>query len=155
MRITNTHVYFWGSYLSNFYWQPFTARIRDQDFYFHTSEQYYMAMKAAFFKDEIAFHQTMDAPDAKSAKAFGRTVRNFDQDRWDMISTPIMDKACMLKFEAGEHKQKISKSMKGKNSGPKSEEHQKKITESLKGKNGNHVLTKLNEKSVKLNGRTI
>ena len=102
MRVTNSHVYFWGSYLSNFFWQPFTAIIGKSQIEFHTSEQFYMAVKAAFFDDEVAFHQILDAPDAKAAKAIGRTVKNFDADKWDMISYKVMLKGVEFKFDAGE-----------------------------------------------------
>lgn len=103
MRITNTHVYFWSSYLSNFYWQPFQVEFDGGLLLdFHTSEQFYMFTKAFYFNDPESAINILTAPDAKSAKAIGRTVKNFDADSWDEVSYDFMLKGCMLKFEAGE-----------------------------------------------------
>ena len=95
-RETDTHIYFWGSYLSNFYWCPFTDG--KDDIVWKTSEHYYMAMKAAEFNDYDSFLAIIQAPDAKSAKSIGRSVKNFDPVRWDKVCDGYMFTACMHKF---------------------------------------------------------
>lgn len=100
-RETDTHIYFWGSYLSNFYWTPFTDG--KDDIVWKTSEHYYMAMKAAEFGDYDSFDAIVLAPDAKSAKAIGRKVKGFGAERWDKVSEEYMFTACMHKFLNNEH----------------------------------------------------
>lgn len=102
MRVTDTHVYFWGSYLSNFYRAPFKATVEFPLFSdlveFHSSEQYYMVCKALHFKDYDSVEKILTAPDAKIAKAFGREVKNFDADEWNKNSYPHMVRAVRYKF---------------------------------------------------------
>ena len=95
MRVTDTHIYFWGSYLSNFYWAPFTV----QDITYHSSEQYFMMCKAIQFDDFDAAEKILNAHDAKAAKALGRKVKNFDVNVWDEHSLPAMLDAVLYKFE--------------------------------------------------------
>lgn len=107
MRETDTHVYFWGSYLSNFAWAPFECAFPNNDFEdrqlkFTTSEQCYMAFKAFAFEDLETLDQILEAPDAKSAKALGRAVRGFDAEKWDSISYDCMRYAVAEKFMANE-----------------------------------------------------
>lgn len=109
MRETDTHVYFWGSFLSNFAWAPFECAFPTDDFEgpdrmlkFTTSEQCYMAFKAFVFEDFEAFDQILAAPDAKSAKALGRAVKGFDAEKWDTISYDCMRYAVLEKFLANE-----------------------------------------------------
>jgi ribA/ribD-fused uncharacterized protein len=98
MRVTDTHVYFWGSFLSNFYYAPFKVILNDEEMTFLTSEHYYMYMKARRFNDEESAHNILAAPEAKIAKAFGRGVKNFDSDIWDEVAVGVMTKACTHKF---------------------------------------------------------
>lgn len=107
MRETDTHVYFWGSFMSNFAWAPFKIdrRVFPVNFTvggeyvdFTTSEQFYMACKAAHFDDESSFQLILEAPDAKSAKAIGRKVAGFDAAEWDRVSTSTMYYAIYNKF---------------------------------------------------------
>jgi len=108
MRETDSHVYFWGSFLSNFAWAPFVVSFYEEGsdpstsrkipVRFHTSEQYYMFMKAVTFEDGDAMMAILEAPDAKSAKAEGRKVKNFDEQRWYDMSYEVMVDALRLKF---------------------------------------------------------
>jgi len=103
MRETDSHIYFWGSYLSNFYWAQFTVHfpfpLFQEDVTFHSSEQYYMALKALHFRDYQSLYCILDAPDAKTAKKFGRKVKNFDEQEWYDISYNEMYKAVYAKFD--------------------------------------------------------
>lgn len=106
MRVTDTHVYFWGSYLSNFAWTTINTPfyypgVNDKELIheFHSSEQLFMAYKALYFKDLDILQEILVAPDAKSAKALGREVKNFDPIKWNEVSKVFMTKACYLKFD--------------------------------------------------------
>jgi len=98
MRTTDTHVFFWGSFLSNFYYAPFDVAFEGETLHFKSSEQAYMASKALFFGDSAAFRKILDAFDAREAKAIGRTVNNFDAIAWDEVSYEAMFSACVAKF---------------------------------------------------------
>ena len=56
---------------------------------FMTSEHYYMFMKAVTFEDGDSMLAIVQAPDAKTAKALGRKVKNFDEKRWYDMSYDI------------------------------------------------------------------
>ncbi|MDR3503060.1 MAG: NADAR family protein [Legionella sp.] len=103
MRETDTHIYFWGSFLSNFYWTTIKANfsfpLYSEEVEFHSSEQYYMALKAQYFGDFTSVSKIIMAPDAKSAKAFGRKVIGFDAKEWYEISRSKMYQAVLAKFE--------------------------------------------------------
>lgn len=101
MRVTDTHVYFWGSYLSNFYISRIysTPDCALQNFTYCCSEQLFMMEKALHFKDyESAFAMT-NAPDGASVKAIGRQVKGFDVEEWSKVCYGKMLIACKAKFE--------------------------------------------------------
>lgn len=107
MRVTDTHVYFWKSYLSNFARAPFTCafptpEFDDRSITFSTSEQCYMAFKAFAFMDDERLEEILATPDPRSAKALGSQVRGFDQEKWNDISTPVMIWAAFNKFSQNE-----------------------------------------------------
>jgi ribA/ribD-fused uncharacterized protein len=77
-RITNTHVYFWKSKLSNWYHCPFKYKGR----LFQNSEQAFMWEKAIFFSDNDIADDILNTPDPKEAQALGRKVKNFDREKW-------------------------------------------------------------------------
>jgi ribA/ribD-fused uncharacterized protein len=78
-RITNTHVFFWGSEFSNWYECEFTYL--DEKFY--NSEQAFMSRKAAYFEDWETFDKIIKSgQDPSVAKKLGREVKNFDSKLW-------------------------------------------------------------------------
>jgi len=118
-RETQTHIYFWGSFLSNFWWTKTKLSLGGIYFEYHSSEQIYMALKAIHFGafpspedaknllermqepnyfPTTAFEKILMAPDAKSAKAEGRLVPGFDPEVWDKVSYPRMRVAVLAKF---------------------------------------------------------
>jgi len=98
MRVTDTHIYFWGSFLSNFAWAPFKTTVLGEELEFHTSEQYFMLHKALVFKDVVSYHKILNAPDARAAKALGKKVKDFDPEIWNKVCNKVMFDACYLKF---------------------------------------------------------
>jgi len=95
VKETNTHIYFWGSFLSNFY--PVKMKFAGIDF--HTSEQLYMFVKAKYFEDEAMAQMIADrGQDPKDAKAFGRKVEGFNDEEWADVREDMMYIACQRKF---------------------------------------------------------
>ncbi len=114
-RQTDTHVYFWGGIYSNFYKRQqgflFDAPLWNngpQTRFYH-SEGYYMAMKAMAFGDVIghctdagykpsALEEILRSPDPKTAKAFGRDVKKFDDPLWKTMGANMMFRGIWFKF---------------------------------------------------------
>lgn len=97
MRITDTHVYFWGSFLSN--WVPKNLNIKYDGHEFTTSEQIFMYKKAKFFNDEpyAALIVTLGT-DPKIAKELGGKVRGYNEEKWSKVREQMMYDSIYLKF---------------------------------------------------------
>lgn len=93
-RITDTHVYFWGSIFSNWY----DVQFEHNNQIFYNSEQAYMYEKAIFFRDFAIADKIYECDSPKEAKALGRQVKNFDSKKWDMESYDIMVDIIFEKF---------------------------------------------------------
>jgi ribA/ribD-fused uncharacterized protein len=63
-----------------------------------TNEHYFQAMKAVEFKDADVLKKIMAAKSAKSAKALGRKVKNFNPEVWDTRTDDVMRKGVRAKF---------------------------------------------------------
>lgn len=99
MRETNTHIYFWGSFLSN--WIPNDLRIIYMSQLFTNSEQLFMYFKAEFFNDWETAEEIVDlGKDPKTAKNLGRKVKGFNEKEWSKVREEMMYKAIMLKFKS-------------------------------------------------------
>ena len=100
MRVTDTHIYFWGSHFSNFWLCPIyaTPDCAVTGFRYNCAEQLYMVEKAMFFNDHDSALMMCYCPDGKSVKALGRKVKNFDQDEWNKVSYDKMLIACRGKY---------------------------------------------------------
>ena len=68
-----------ASCLSQWFESGFTI----DDIYYPTAEHWMMAEKAWLFDDPYHLDQIIAAPDPRTAKAFGRKVRGFDQEKWN------------------------------------------------------------------------
>lgn len=109
MRTTNTHIYFWGSFLSNFI--PSDLHIEFNNKIFSNSEQLFMYLKAMYFHDiETADKIIKEGVYPKSAKALGRQVKNYNESEWSKVREEKMYIAVMAKFSFNEElKQKLLK----------------------------------------------
>lgn len=85
-RVTNTHVYFWGSYLSNWY----ECRFKYKNLNFYNTEQAFMWEKAVYFGDMKIAEEILRTPNPKENKALGRKVKNFNANEWTKVSFQIM-----------------------------------------------------------------
>jgi hypothetical protein len=99
MRITDTHIYFWGSFLSNFI--PSDLEIQCDGHVFTNSEQLFMYFKANFFEDkETAKRIVEEGQIPKAAKDLGRLVKNYNDKEWAKVRENMMYKAISLKFDS-------------------------------------------------------
>lgn len=104
MKITNTHVYFWGGIFSNFYNCEMTYNGK----LFHSSEQLFMYLKALHFEDyEIADEILYNAFTPKEAKNLGRKVSNFNNEEWENVRESIMMEALRCKFDCNPELKKL------------------------------------------------
>ena len=97
-RVTNKHVFFWGSFLSNF--EPCYICYNDDGTmrYFTSSEQMFMYFKAKHFGDTERMEQILAAKTPKEAKKLGREVRGFDDAVWAQHRMNYMYEAVRAKF---------------------------------------------------------
>lgn len=98
MKETETHLYFWGTYLSNWY----RCSFKDSQFTYLSSEAYLMAKKALLFNDVESAQKIVNTSDPKAQKALGRLVRGFSEELWNQHKFEIMVQGLLLKFEQNE-----------------------------------------------------
>ena len=111
MKITKTHVYFWGGYLSNFAY----CDIHYFGHKFYTSEQLFMWLKAKKFNDDEALAKLEAGPmSPKDAKAIGRSVKNFNNEVWDACKEEVMFTTITVKFNQNLDFKKELLKLKGK-----------------------------------------
>ena len=89
-----TGVYFKSSYPSQWYITSFTI----DGINYNCCEQYMMAEKAKFFKDEDTRTLIMNATEPKEHKKLGREVKNFNEDEWNAVADEIVFQANLAKF---------------------------------------------------------
>ena len=99
MRITDTHIYFWGSFLSN--WIPNDLHIEYADRVFSNSEQLFMWLKAMHFNDNETAEKILElGSDPRTAKDLGREVKNYNEEEWTPLRQGTMRIAVKAKFES-------------------------------------------------------
>ncbi|MEL6979840.1 MAG: NADAR family protein [Pseudomonadota bacterium] len=64
-----------------------------------TAEHFMMAEKARLFGDEAALARILAAASPGAAKAFGREVRNFDQEAWEAAREDVVFRGSLAKAE--------------------------------------------------------
>jgi len=97
MRETDTHIYFWGTFLSN--WIPKNLSIKYDGHTFSTSEQLFMYLKAIYFDDaEMAYEIIEKGGNPKDAKNLGRKIRGYDEGLWSPVREEMMYTAIYEKF---------------------------------------------------------
>jgi hypothetical protein len=79
---------------SNMYEAPFEV----DSITFPTVEHYFQWSKAKQFGDGAAADKILKTPSAKSVKAIGKRVKDFDKDAWDKTKDGIMRTAVKAKF---------------------------------------------------------
>ena len=87
-------------YLCQWYRSPFTTPSDGQ--IFSTAEQYTMYRKAIFFRDYASAAQILTTSNPRKVKALGRSVANFDAERWDEVKLAVVEEGNYLKFSQGD-----------------------------------------------------
>jgi ribA/ribD-fused uncharacterized protein len=95
------YLFFWGEkktggFLSNFYPSTFTINTDT----FNCSEQYFMKKKQELFdpKNNVLGTQIMNETNPKDIKKYGRQVKNFTEDKWNMHKYKFMYDGVYAKF---------------------------------------------------------
>lgn len=83
---------------SNFYKAPFQVKIKDQLTTFPTVEHYFHYQKALLFDDKEAQQAILNAKDPLEVKRIGRTVKNFDPEKWEAVAPKHIANGMYLKF---------------------------------------------------------
>jgi ribA/ribD-fused uncharacterized protein len=97
MRSTDTHIYFWGSFLSN--WIPSDLVISYDKEIFSSSEQLFMYLKAKYFGDnEMAKRIILEGTHPRDAKNLGRNIQGYQEEKWDKVRMDMMLTAVYYKF---------------------------------------------------------
>lgn len=94
LEIYDKHVAFFGSVFSNFY--PCT--FEESGLIWKSSEQCFMAKKAAYFNDFEIYDMILESETPKEAKSLGRKVRGFDSEEWLKVCFEKMYEAVYSKF---------------------------------------------------------
>ena len=93
-RITDTHVFFWGSEFSNWYECEFDYKGHR----FKNSEQAFMWEKAMYFNDTEIAEKILATPSPNQNKKLGRQVKGFNSDQWLLVCLDIMVAVNYAKF---------------------------------------------------------
>lgn len=100
MKITNSHVFFYGGILSN--WaiinEGITIWIGDTEYSFPTSEHVFMALKAYVFGDIDSLQAIVESVTPRKAKQIGRQVKGFSDAIWNEKREECMMSALKAKF---------------------------------------------------------
>lgn len=94
VRQTDTHVFFWKNYLSQWYMRDF----RREGIVYCCCEQYMMAEKARLFGDDDALGEIMSSRNPAVHKKIGRQVRNYDDNKWSSVSRYVVLIGNLAKF---------------------------------------------------------
>lgn len=94
MKETSDYIYFWGSFLSNF----FETEIIYKGLKAYSSEQIFMAEKALCFNDQESYQKILQEKDPAKCKKLGKKVKGFKEDKWNEVKFQIMVMALTLKF---------------------------------------------------------
>ena len=85
---------FYGGEASQWYNSSFEF----SEYSFNCAEQFMMSAKAKLFKDDEMFDNIMNSNNPKSQKAYGRMIKNFDNEKWMEYAKDIVIVGNSLKF---------------------------------------------------------
>lgn len=101
--VTDDFVLFWHGPFSQWYPCQFTLGGAK----YNCTEQYMMAKKALFFEDEQSWLKIMACDSPKIQKAIGRTVTNFDLEKWKDVCEEIVYTGNYAKFTQSDYLKSI------------------------------------------------
>lgn len=101
----NDFVFFWGhsplkngNISENCFSQWWKCNFYENGIMFICTEQYMMYHKALLFKDYEMAYLILKSDNPKDIKAYGRRVKEFDENLWDITKEQIVIKGNILKF---------------------------------------------------------
>lgn len=95
MKITDTHVYFWNGFMSNWFKSKFSVK----GYTYNCGEQYMMHMKALLCGDVPTANKIMESQFPSEQKFFGRCVQNYDEAAWSANRVHLMVVGLREKFK--------------------------------------------------------
>lgn len=95
-EVMNKILPFYSGYLSQFYVYRCSFIVNNIEY--NCAEQFMMAGKARLFKDEDSLWKIMHSVRPKDQKNFGRLVKGFDEDLWNIYAQCIVYKGNLEKF---------------------------------------------------------
>lgn len=98
-RITDTHVYFWGSIYSQFYLVP----VYHDGIMFKSAEHFMMYHKAMTFGDTAIAKQILTVDEPKDAKKLGKKVARFSEEIWGRRKKRVVTLGSILKYTQNPH----------------------------------------------------
>lgn len=99
VTIRDGYAFFLKGWLSNWYRSPFTASFMGETRDFFCVEQAFMFAKALFFEDtDTAEKIAAETSSARRCKDLGRSVRGYDEEKWEKARYGIMLAAVDEKF---------------------------------------------------------
>lgn len=116
MRETDTHVYFYTNYFSNWYsTKDIKSQFQDKmtGLYWNNTEECFMYYKAIFHNDKETAMKILDHANnclhPSGVKALGREVKNYDDKAWSCVRFGYMVYVNYLKFSQNqEFRDKLS-----------------------------------------------
>ena len=102
-RVTDTHVFFWGTEFSNWH----KSRFEHKHMSFHNAEQAYMWEKADYFGDIATSERILKKSSPKACKALGRMVSGFNDEEWDEVKFAKMVSVNLAKWSSTEELRKL------------------------------------------------
>jgi ribA/ribD-fused uncharacterized protein len=104
MKITSTHVYFYGGIFSNWCSCEYHDPLADLAFY--NTEQNFMYYKAVVFHDLVTAAKIVKEKNPAEVKKYGRQVRNYNDKAWQALRYGYMVYVNYLKFSQNEELKK-------------------------------------------------
>lgn len=110
MIITNTHVFFYTNWLSNFADTNFVWEAFGESHQFFCSEQAFMWAKAMYFNDKKSATEILTSKSEGNTpmwcKQCGRWVENYDDKKWSLVRFDMMYQVNLSKYTQDEKLQK-------------------------------------------------
>ncbi|PAV83622.1 hypothetical protein WR25_21892 [Diploscapter pachys] len=95
-----TLFYSGASSLSNFHLSQFeSVSIDGSKKHFTCVEQYFKYNKALYFNDQKTAEEILAEENPMKMRAVGRTVKGFDEKKWDEIKEDVMKRGLLAKFK--------------------------------------------------------
>lgn len=95
MDLTNKRIYFWGGIFSQWAKCDFVDELGVK---FNCAEQAMMYHKALVFEDEDAAKAVLNEKDPRNQKTIGRTIKNYNDEKWDKVKFDIVMQNNIFKF---------------------------------------------------------